>query len=273
MGNMDVEKPSNDAPAGGPPAPGPGQKPVPPTGGNSKAAKFYEAKKGYANFHFNKLATADLVKSFQKHGDFTTLGGSWKVDGKIELADRGGDVTLTWIADKDGAIEVKLARGTIEDAVKPLGVKMSEKAELLLPQGSGGMLVALNQYRLLLTQLEKGFGSNSNATPGFVHGGHEPFYPMPADGKAPENYTDIRVDCDVLRTKQAQFESKWYFSQKDGTLLGGEVTSFKEEDPCELYFSDYKDVGGRKLPHRIDVRTGDKRYAVLTVRTYTLEKK
>ena len=38
-----------------------------------------------------------------------------------------------------------------------------------------------------------------------------------------------------------------------------------------MYFSDYKDVDGRKLPHRIEVRYGDKRYAVLTVDKYTLE--
>ena len=47
----------------------------------------------------------------------------------------------------------------------------------------------------------------------------------------------------------------------------------KDEEPCELYFGDYKPVDGRSLPHRIVVRSGDKRYAVLTVKTYTLGKK
>jgi hypothetical protein len=46
----------------------------------------------------------------------------------------------------------------------------------------------------------------------------------------------------------------------------------KDSDPCELYFYDYKDVGGRELPHRIEARYGDKRYAVLTVGQYTLNK-
>ena len=33
-----------------------------------------------------------------------------------------------------------------------------------------------------------------------------------------------------------------------------------------------QDVDGRKLPHRIEVRYGDKRYAVLTINKYSLAK-
>ena len=42
----------------------------------------------------------------------------------------------------------------------------------------------------------------------------------------------------------------------------------KDDDPCEVYLSDYKPVDGRLLPYRIEVRTGDKRYAVFTVNSY-----
>jgi hypothetical protein len=281
MGNMDkAVEPAQPGPGGPPMPPGGGPRPPQPQpgGGASKsspAAKMVEAKKGYANFYFNKLATAELVKSFQKnHGDFTALNGKWKLEGKIQLSDRDGDCIVTWEEDKDGATEIKLQRGMIVDAVKPLAAKGEvQKAELMLPLGSGGLLIALDQYRRLLSQMEKGFVANTGAQLGFVHGGSEPFYPLPADGTIPDNFASVRVDCDVLRTKQAQFESKWYFSQKDGMLIGAEVTLFKDEDPCELYFSDYKDVGGKKLPHRIEARNGDKRYAVITARTYTLEKK
>jgi len=47
----------------------------------------------------------------------------------------------------------------------------------------------------------------------------------------------------------------------------------KEQDPCELFFGDFKPVDGRELPHRIEARAGDKRYAVFTVKAYTLAKK
>jgi hypothetical protein len=283
MGNLDkvVEQPGGPQPGGPGPRPQPQPQPQPgppPAAGKatSPANKLYQAKKGFANFYFNIVETKALVERFQKtQGDFTSLTGPWKLEGKIALSDRDGDIILTWQEDNDNATEVKLVRGQVEDSVKPLAVKgESAKAELMLPLGSGGMLVALDQYRRLLTQLEKGFNANSSTFPGFIHGGMEPWYPLPLDGKLPESYSSVRVDCDVLRTKQAQFESKWYFSQKDGLLIGGEVTLFKEEDPCELYFHDYKDVGdGRKLPHTIEVRWGDKRYALITARTFTLTKK
>ena len=60
---------------------------------------------------------------------------------------------------------------------------------------------------------------------------------------------------------------------KDRRLLGVESWVAQEEDPCELYFADYRPVDGRQLPHRIEVRHGDKRYAVLSIKSYQLGKK
>ena len=84
---------------------------------------------------------------------------------------------------------------------------------------------------------------------------------------------DLRVDCDVLKTKKGQFETKWYFGHKDRALLGCETTFTRDDDPCELYFYDFKDVGGVKLPHKIICRFGDKTFATISARTYTLVKK
>jgi hypothetical protein len=72
----------------------------------------------------------------------------------------------------------------------------------------------------------------------------------------------------VLRTQQAGVSAKWYFSQQDQTLLGFEVYPDEKDDPCEVYLSDYKKVDGRDLPHRVEVRYGDNRYARLTVKSY-----
>jgi len=44
----------------------------------------------------------------------------------------------------------------------------------------------------------------------------------------------------------------------------------RDDDPCEVYLSDYKQVDGRLLPHRIEVRYGNDRYASLTVKSYKL---
>ncbi len=284
MGNMDQvkekEPQSGEAPMPKPGQPQPGPRPggPPPNPGADKArlspaAKMVEVKKGYANFYFNVQAQDELLAEIKKNlGDFSKLTGDWTLDGNVQLADRGGNVKLTWIDDKSGTTEVKMSRDGIEDAVKPLGENIGQ-AELALPQGSGGLLATLWHYRILMTQLREGMNPNTSFSPGFVHGGSEPFYPPPADGKMPGNLGDLRVDCDVLKTKKGQFEAKWYFSQKDRSLLGCEAIFTKEEDPCELYFYDFKDIGGVKLPHKIVCKFGDKTFATITARTYTLVKK
>ena len=72
-------------------------------------------------------------------------------------------------------------------------------------------------------------------------------------------------DPEVLRTKLAGVPAKWYFSMKDATLMGFEVTADTDDDPCEVYLSDYAKEDGRMLPRKIEVRFGDKQYVPLDV--------
>src|SRR5439155_6565112 len=97
----------------------------------------------------------------------------------------------------------------------------------------------------------------------FTHGGQEPFYPPPPRAAKP-NYNVSRVMCEVLKTRQAGVSVKWYFTLTDQRLLGFEVTIDRDEDPCEVYLSDYKDRDGRMLPAKIVVRHGDDTYAEFT---------
>ena len=50
----------------------------------------------------------------------------------------------------------------------------------------------------------------------------------------PKSLVDLRVDTDVLLTDHGATPAKWYFSPKDQTLLGGEISVTKDDDPCEL---------------------------------------
>ena len=262
MGNL-------DAPVAPKPTAKPG-KPAKPDADKSAAkkspaAKLYEAKPGFANYYFNKLRQDELLEAFhERYGDFSKFDGDWAFDGRIELVDRDGTLKLMFEQNDEGLTEVKLVRNNIGDALVPLKTNQPLGA-LMAPQGSGGLLAALYQYRRLLT------GGRDAFEGGFTHGGHEPFYP-PAAGppaEAGEETADPaarRVACETLRTKHGPFETKWFFAESDHKLLGCEATITSDEDPCELYFSDYRDVGdGRQLPHRIDVHRGDKSYAVLTI--------
>ena len=75
----------------------------------------------------------------------------------------------------------------------------------------------------------------------------------------------------MIRTKHGSVECKWYFSRKDQLLLGFETTVTREESPCEVYLSDYKPVEGRMLPHRMEVRWGDKKYGVFNFKKFDLK--
>jgi S1-C subfamily serine protease len=248
-------------------------KPIPDT----PAAKFYKHKDGYANFYFNEQERDRLLKSFLKHGDFRSLKGSWtiKASGTLYAGGGKGKRMLAQVAIKDkGATDGKndLIQAIIDGLdynLEPLN--QNEKASAFKdPPDSGGLLLALYQYRQLLAFGEKGFVGE------FTHSGRQPFYLPPSpDAREKPDYSKLRVEAEVIRTRHAGHPAKWYFSTKEddtkGRLLGFEVTVDRDEDPCEVYLSEYKDVDGRKLPQRLEVRYGDKTYAVLTVTDYKLE--
>lgn len=254
------------------PMPKPMPKPAPKPNPTSPANKLYEAKEGFANYYFNKMHQQRLLAAFKKAGDFSTLTGDWTIEAEA-TTERNGVVrksdTLMSIVDlkaeneQQPKTQVKFVLGGLKYELEPLKVGLKGD-ELMDPPGSGGLMLAMYHYKRLLTLLDKGFKEN------FFHGGHEPFYPPPTDGSRPKNLKDLRVDCEVLRTEFTDAEAKWYFSLKDQTLLGFELTAEKDQDPCEVYFADYKPVDGRQLPHRIEVRHGNNRYAVFTVKSYQL---
>jgi hypothetical protein len=243
------------------PQPAPRRQQTPPA--NSPATKLYQAKPGYANYYFNKLETTRLWTAFRKHGDFSSLAGNWIIDAEWEVNQKSAPSKIIITQDKAGKTLARLSLGGVNFELDPLKAGQSAD-DLLEPRGSGGLTMALYQYRRLLTTGEKGFEQQ------FANGGYEPFYPIPPSTEKPKSYADLRIDTEVLNAEHAATPAKWFFSPKDQTLLGGEVYVVKDDDPCELYFSDYKKVAGGELPHRIEVRYGNGRFGALTIKRYQL---
>ena len=61
------------------------------------------------------------------------------------------------------------------------------------------------------------------------------------------------------------------FSLKDTRLMGFNVSIDRDEDPCEVYLSDYRAVGGKMLPHKMEVRHGNEGYAEFANLKYELK--
>jgi serine protease Do len=226
----------------------------------------YKKKDGFVNFHFNEVARDRLLTAFRSHGDFAGLGGAWVVEADALVQDdkTAAPANLRLSPPKEGPADntvVQLQLKGLDYTLDPLKPGQDVK-DLQVPFGSGGFMMALYHYRRLLTLGPSGFES-------FWHGGREPFYVWPADGSRPDDLMSLRADAEVLRTEHAGVPGRWYFSATDGTLLGAEVT-VGPGDPCEVAFADYRVVDGRKLPHRIEVRHTEGRYAVFTVKRYAL---
>ncbi|HEX4610355.1 MAG TPA: PDZ domain-containing protein, partial [Urbifossiella sp.] len=264
-----AETPKEERPPPGGPMP---PRPLPTPGGappapktETPASKLFRpaGAKGVANAYFNDLARDKLLAAAKKHGDFAAAGGTWAAEGSYDADARKGDMRFE-IAPGSGDEAKITLKLNIEHKLQPL--RQTDAREQAEPIGSGGLMMALYHYHRFLTVGVKGFEGE------FIHAGSEPFYPLPADGAAPKGgLAALRVDADVLRTRHGPVTCKWYFGKADGRLLGYEVYLVKNGEPCEVYLSDYRDAGaGRSLPHRIECRFADKRYAVLTVARYTV---
>jgi S1-C subfamily serine protease len=233
------------------------------------AAKFYEEKPGFANYYFNRLERDRLLSGFYRHSDYGKLAGNtWTIDGdvrvlKVNLPDRFR-IQIGEVKEATGSKTVVKAKiGEVNYELEPL--KTTAPDELRAPQLSGGLLTAMYLYQRLVTLGVDAFQAECS------HGGFEPFYPPPADGKPAKSLAELRVDCEVLNTRHGLFYAKWFFSRTDQKLLGFEVRiQDATEDPCEVYLYDYRPVLGRQLPYGMQIWYQDRRYGNFTISGYNL---
>jgi serine protease Do len=262
---------------------GPGAPPPPPKPkAFGEGAKVFEERKGFANYYFNKQERARVLAANKKLGDFSMLTGDWVWTGTYDREMRGGDFTIKLEEAKDPAdpkathplVTVQLGLG--EYKLEPVKQGLTT-AELSEPPFTGGLMMALYQYKRFLTLGPAGSeGDKCN------HAGVEPVYFLPlTEPKERKKLEDYRVWAEVIRTEHADVPAKWYFYRRDlnpqfqgeapfpdGALIAGEVVVDRSADPCELYFGDFKDSGGRVVPHRVEVRNADKRYAVFNIKAH-----
>jgi hypothetical protein len=115
----------------------------------------------------------------------------------------------------------------------------------LLPEGSGGFLLAMHLWRRFSLAGPDRYG--------------DVYYlgTAPLPGRA-----DL---CDVLVATHDVVEARFYFDPMTGQLLAMEMYPDTNVDPCEVFFHDYVEVEGRPMPHRLIVQFGDDRFAELQI--------
>jgi S1-C subfamily serine protease len=195
--------------------------------------KQFEEKQGFANYYFNRLNQQRVWKAWSARTNLAGANGEWTLSGTSE-AGAEFQVELT----KDGSAlrlpnsETKWNAG-------------DDLAASLLPAQSGGLLPALFCWRRL-------------AVEGLGRSGEVIYY-----GTAPlsghQGLADVLVDS-------RKGTCRFYFDPSEGHLLAIEWFPDELSDPCEVYFSDYREAEGRAFPGQIEVRYGNDRFAVLRIK-------
>jgi serine protease Do len=190
-----------------------------------EAQKLIQPRTGFANYYFNELNRDRVWSAFSASGDFIAAAGPWKLSG--ELAG-GGIVEVTL---GDDASSGNFPQGAVKlDASQDLDQELG-------PRGSGGLLAALHLWRQLLVSGPQKFGD-------VIYYGTSP-------------YPEMEGLAEVLLATRNVAEVHFAFDPTSGQLAALEMITDPTSDGCELRFGDYRDVGGRQVPHRIDVHHGD----------------
>lgn len=199
----------------------------------------FEQKRGFANHYFNKLQLDRVWQAWVARGDFAAQGGIWVLRGTLE---GGGEFRLR-LSDADGRLELPGTeiRWTAGD----------DLSAPLVPPQSGGLMAAWYLWRRLAT------------------GGPGPFGDVSYLGTVPLADRDAPVDA--LTGLHGGVRCRFLFDPTEGDLLAVEMFSEDDADPCEIYFSDYREIEGRWLPGRMEVRVGDEPYATFHIEEFTLE--
>jgi serine protease Do len=227
------------------PKPGPKQRPAPRQGRRTpppslhmpksaeipeKLKALFVQKAGFANYYFNRLELARVLHGLDSWGDSGSRA-SWAISG-------------TTATGSPFECVLSNAFASLETGGKAY-LQQHEQEPQDEPPGTGGLLVALNQLRLLVTQREKGFTA-------LVYFGTEPL-----DGG--------KETVDVLVSSAGSVETRWYFSTSTGALAGFDTTLLDDTDPCEIRIREVASFDGLRFPAELMVRHGDTDYALFHV--------
>ncbi|MDW8077655.1 MAG: trypsin-like peptidase domain-containing protein [Thermoguttaceae bacterium] len=237
---LPLESPPGEEPQPEKPAPTPPpQLPVdhlPP-----EAQAVYEAKRGFANFYFNRLAQQRLWSAWAEKQGLSQANGEWQLEGRWDSRE---PFTATLGA---RLARLSVAGQTVEcSADKPPG-----PAELA-PPDLRGPLVGLWLVWQLATQ-------SLQALADLSYWGAEPHR---AQGPMAE----------VLQATSGPAECRWLIHE--GLLIAVELHYERFQDPLELVFEDFRSVDsagkGVLFPHRILILHGDNLLARLEVTSFAV---
>jgi len=202
--------------------------------------RHFDQRRGYANYYFNRLNRDRIWKRFTAEGDFAAPARPWTLAGPLE---NRGKYRFE-ISDSD--VVLKLPSGESK------WTATDEIGSSLAPAESGGLFAALYLWRRLAVAGPEKYG--------------EVYYL----GTAPLAGRPELVD--VLVGLYGGVECHFSFDPKTGLLLAIEMFPEENADPCEVQLFDYRPVGGRQVPQRMEVRYGGERFSTFQIELFSFDK-
>ncbi len=197
---------------------------------------FFTARRGFANYHFNKLNQDRIWDTYIDQTKPESITGDWTLRGQLGNL---GDVSIVLSKTR---VDAELPQG------KAFAVLDNDLGQQEAPRGSGGLLVALHLWKHIQ---QTGIGQFGDV------------YYL---GSMPTPKQDEKQD--VLVATHSVIECRFYFSPSTGLLTSMEMYPDLGVDPCEIYFSEYESVNGRMLPRHLEVIHGDTVYGELLLKDF-----
>lgn len=195
--------------------------------------KLFVKRPGYANYYFNEQEQQRVLAGLKPFQAWQNADAKWTINGRTV---DGDSFQFKLLPQALAAQFSKRAPGLQNLDGTDLGDE---------PPGSGGLLAALYQFKLLLTEGKSAFTE-------FSYAGSQPL-----DGRGP------RVD--VLVTRKSTVECHWFFLADGGRLVGFNSSLGVDVDSSQIRFLEFSDYQGRHFPSRFAVRYGDTNYGIFDV--------
>jgi serine protease Do len=200
-------------------------------------AHMYVERRGFANYYFNELERDRVMRGMEALGDFSTLTGLWEIEGTTATGEH---------------FHLKLGQELVGiDIADNVAVQSLDQPYGDQPAGSGGLLVAMHQFKQLLVDPEAYFSE-------FYYLGSEPL-----DGLGPT--------VDVLMTLRGGATARWFFERETNAWLGVDLALTENAETCRIRVNGGLSIDDRTLPQTWQVNYGTEPYMTLRFETVRWE--
>ena len=185
----------------------------------------HEARRGFTNYHFNKLNRAKVWQAcLEGQGDFSDANSRWRLTGtnadqkKVQLV----------LSDEKSGIEIGRKTWVLDPE--------TELSDQIVPEDTGGLLVTLQLWRHFLILGAEKFGD-------VYYVGSAPLDP---DGPKYQ----------ILVATRGTIESNFFFDPNTGRLAAIEMFPELDSDPCLLRLKDYRTDDNLSVPATFEYSSG-----------------